>query len=86
MEVKKEEAKKIGTILPKLFVAGIPEEVADDKLRGHFEALETSIKVKSVSIFRDRTSSRSKGLAILEFYSIEDSKTTSFFLLNIFFR
>jgi len=56
----------------KLFASGLPQEVDEDTLSKHFERIDKSIRVKSVIIMRDYQTFRSRGLATIEFFSLED--------------
>ena len=56
--------------MPSLFLCGLPEEVNEVMLGQHFEKFGT--RAKPVTILKDHNSQKSKGLAIVEFHSVEE--------------
>lgn len=56
------------------FVAGLPEEVDEDSLAKHIERTDRTLSIKSIKILRSIPTMRSKGIAIIEFNTPEESK------------
>jgi len=58
-----------------LFVTGVPEEAGEDHLNRHIETIDRTLKIRLVNILRNYQTMRSKGLAIIEFATVEDGIT-----------
>ena len=54
------------------FISGLAEEVDESSLMKHFERIDRTIKVRTVSVLRNHQTFRSRGTAMVEFETPED--------------
>lgn len=56
------------------FVSGLVQEVDEDRLVRHIEQIDRTIRVKTATILRNHQTMRSRGVAILEFFTQEEGE------------
>ncbi len=54
------------------FVSGLTEEVDESGLMKHFERIDRTIRVRTATVLRNHQTLRSRGVAIVEFETLED--------------
>ncbi len=57
---------------PSLIISGLPDEAGESHIIRHFEFLDKSLKVKSVSVLRDPYTSKSFRTARVKFFNAYD--------------
>ena len=58
-----------------LFISSLPGEADEEIITKHFEKINSGLKVKNVTIFRNKHTYRSKGVGLIELFSVEDCKS-----------
>ena len=55
-----------------LFMSGLPDDATEDAIMRHVEAIDKTLKIKTVNVIRDNQTFKPKGFATLEMATHED--------------